>query len=165
MTLLMYSNLVVSSLMSEINLCVVLIVFFCFFLMIRRPPRSTRTDTLFPYTTLFRSVLPVFRVIIADGPGLCVPLGERYLKHQARPGANGQDRRIGLAPVLAQRRQHHAHDRFIVGEHGLQRIVEQARAIAFGGGDELIFKAEAVEEIAQHGVVVMGNDLALAERS
>src|SRR3546814_4668228 len=30
---------------------------FCllFYLMIRRPPRSTRTDTLFPYTTLFRS--------------------------------------------------------------------------------------------------------------
>src|SRR3546814_6568820 len=27
------------------------------FLMIRRPPRSTRTDTLFPYTTLFRSML------------------------------------------------------------------------------------------------------------
>src|SRR3546814_5681588 len=27
----------------------------CFFLMIRRPPRSTRPDTLFPYTTLFRS--------------------------------------------------------------------------------------------------------------
>src|SRR3546814_13646308 len=36
--------------------------FFVFFLMIRRPPRSTRTDTLFPYTTLFRS-LP-----IKDGP-------------------------------------------------------------------------------------------------
>src|SRR3546814_11691560 len=31
-------------------------VFMCFFfLMLRRPPRSTRTDTLFPYTTLFRS--------------------------------------------------------------------------------------------------------------
>src|SRR3546814_13557589 len=29
---------------------------FFFFLMIRRPPRSTRTDTLFPYTTLFRSM-------------------------------------------------------------------------------------------------------------
>src|SRR3546814_12086080 len=28
---------------------------FFFFLMIRRPPKSTRTDTLFPYTTLFRS--------------------------------------------------------------------------------------------------------------
>src|SRR3546814_5053979 len=33
-----------------------MILFCCiFFLMIRRPPRSTRTDTLFPYTTLFRS--------------------------------------------------------------------------------------------------------------
>src|SRR3546814_12071278 len=30
-------------------------MYFCF-LMIRRPPRSTRTDTLFPYTTLFRSL-------------------------------------------------------------------------------------------------------------
>src|SRR3546814_2275309 len=29
---------------------------FVFFLRIRRPPRSTRTDTLFPYTTLFRSL-------------------------------------------------------------------------------------------------------------
>src|SRR6056297_3355798 len=29
-----------------------------FFLMVRRPPRSTRTDTLFPYTTLFRSRAP-----------------------------------------------------------------------------------------------------------
>src|SRR3546814_12900161 len=31
------------------------VAFLFFFLMIRRPPRSTRTDTLFPYTTLFRS--------------------------------------------------------------------------------------------------------------
>src|SRR3546814_10127214 len=35
--------------MSDCHLCCL------FFLMIRRPPRSTRTDTLFPYTTLFRS--------------------------------------------------------------------------------------------------------------
>src|SRR3546814_15688456 len=33
-----------------------------FFLKIRRPPRSTRTDTLFPYTTLFRSGLVVAAV-------------------------------------------------------------------------------------------------------
>src|SRR3546814_20100398 len=37
--------------------CVLPVVFVFFFLMIRRPPRSTRTDTLFPYTTLFRSIL------------------------------------------------------------------------------------------------------------
>src|SRR3546814_3961249 len=33
-----------------------MVVIIIFFLMIRRPPRSTRTDTLFPYTTLFRSI-------------------------------------------------------------------------------------------------------------
>src|SRR3546814_15446152 len=37
-----------------VSMCT-LFIFFFFFLMIRRPPRSTRTDTLFPYTTLFRS--------------------------------------------------------------------------------------------------------------
>src|SRR3546814_20176465 len=41
------------------GVCLLLLVLdlFCF-LMIRRPPRSTRTDTLFPYTTLFRSLGP-----------------------------------------------------------------------------------------------------------
>src|SRR3546814_11740688 len=38
-------------------LLLLFLLFFFFFLMIRRPPRSTRTDTLFPYTTLFRSFL------------------------------------------------------------------------------------------------------------
>src|SRR3546814_2550212 len=37
-----------------------------FFLMIRRPPRSTRTDTLFPYTTLFRSALKAKAVVLAN---------------------------------------------------------------------------------------------------
>src|SRR3546814_11666536 len=39
-----------------------------FFLMIRRPPRSTRTDTLFPYTTLFRSKTETQQVVVlSDG--------------------------------------------------------------------------------------------------
>src|SRR3546814_13888792 len=36
--------------------------------MIRRPPRSTRTDTLFPYTTLFRSSLPLLSLLAVDNP-------------------------------------------------------------------------------------------------
>src|SRR3546814_10086859 len=41
--------------------------------MIRRPPRSTRTDTLFPYTTLFRSLAQIIRLV---GTGLAtVALG------------------------------------------------------------------------------------------
>src|SRR3546814_13568049 len=39
---------------NEINFVICFCCCLCF-LMIRRPPRSTRTDTLFPYTTLFRS--------------------------------------------------------------------------------------------------------------
>src|SRR3546814_11013514 len=39
--------------------------------MLRRPPRSTRTDTLFPYTTLFRSV----RHAQADGAVVVAPVG------------------------------------------------------------------------------------------
>src|SRR3546814_10184429 len=39
-----------------------------FFLMIRRPPRSTRTDTRFPYTTLFRSLVVIRRAdAVAEG--------------------------------------------------------------------------------------------------
>src|SRR3546814_17860516 len=56
-------------------------VFLCFFLMIRRPPRSTRTDTLFPYTTLFRSECAEGREI----PGR--PGGEGALSGPGKPPA------------------------------------------------------------------------------
>src|SRR3546814_15638408 len=51
-----------------------IVVYSCvlvFFLMIRRPPRSTRTNTLFPYTTLFRSLRQH-----ADNPVDWYPWGE-----------------------------------------------------------------------------------------
>src|SRR3546814_6669625 len=42
--------------------------------MLRRPPRSTRTDTLFPYTTLFRSVFFGDVADVAEGsPEVCRP--------------------------------------------------------------------------------------------
>src|SRR3546814_19451667 len=44
------------------------VVIFFFFLMRRRPPRSTRTDTLLPYTTLFRSADGVVNYTHADWP-------------------------------------------------------------------------------------------------
>src|SRR3546814_7125810 len=57
-----------------------MLVFF-FFVIIRRPPRSTRTDTLFPYTTLVRSVeVPGLEVVLArDRPEVddLEVLGER----------------------------------------------------------------------------------------
>src|SRR3546814_8336498 len=59
-----------------------------FFLMVRRPPRSTRTDTLFPYTTLFRS-RPFF-------------LAGHELSSRAPPiTRSGNPRLIDLAKVTA----------------------------------------------------------------
>src|SRR3546814_2395249 len=52
------------------RLSIVVSVYCFFFLMIRRPPRSTRTDTLFPYTTLFRSMLGVVIGIMVFGVGV-----------------------------------------------------------------------------------------------
>src|SRR3546814_4736423 len=56
---------------------------FFFFLMIRRPPRSTRTDTLFPYTTLFRSLLGRLQL----GRQGEVSLGPAHAVHQHFHGA------------------------------------------------------------------------------
>src|SRR3546814_12715810 len=47
--------------------------------MIRRPPRSTRTDTLFPYTTLFRSLLEVRDFAALPGRGVRGRIGDSAL--------------------------------------------------------------------------------------
>src|SRR3546814_2720920 len=63
---------------------------FIFFLMIRRPPRSTRTDTLFPYTTLFRS-----NPRRARGAGSCA-------RRSARPDRDGHP----AAPYIRRSEEH-----------------------------------------------------------
>src|SRR3546814_1369961 len=74
----------------ETVLCVVamlflilrMLIFFC--LMIRRPPRSTRTDTLFPYTTLFRSdggTAPCQAVCVIHVATSCIARSSRSEEH------------------------------------------------------------------------------------
>src|SRR3546814_2410166 len=58
-----------------------------FFLMIRRPPRSTRTDTLFPYTTLFRSM----SIVVSYQPSLSL----RGSPFDRRPDVN--EKIVGLS--------------------------------------------------------------------
>src|SRR3546814_3984019 len=65
-------------------MCVAACVFF--FFMIRRPPRSTRTDTLFPSTTLFRSCFAEHRHIERDG--------DTVHTGALRPGQCGNQNRI-----------------------------------------------------------------------
>src|SRR3546814_12846740 len=76
-----------------------------FFLMIRRPPRSTRTDTLFPYTTLFRSEGRGFDPHPLHHPLLGNPgnpaIGGVFVRSSAR-GASTLDREKNL--LLSGRR-------------------------------------------------------------
>src|SRR3546814_18663216 len=67
-----------------------------FFVIIRRPPRSTRTDTLFPYTTLFRS------------RSLRRPSAARRRRLQARPPCEERPQRLQLlhVPRRHRRRRH-----------------------------------------------------------
>src|SRR3546814_14640900 len=68
-------------------------IFLCFFfLMIRRPPRSTRTDTLFPYTTLVRSAEQIVLETIADDDRAGgVPVYEHAGIHGVEIGAGAAD--------------------------------------------------------------------------
>src|SRR3546814_6846294 len=70
-----------------------------FFLRIRRPPRSTRTDTLFPYTTLFRS-----------RPRPASPAPDRPPDHAPAPapqGKRGWVSTLPCAPAKAGRSEEH----------------------------------------------------------
>src|SRR3546814_6395294 len=92
--------MIVSVDISCISLCSFVISLF--FLMIRRPPRSTRTDTLFPYTTLFRSSGPHRGSGHTGGQHLQRPLhrrpedrsgnGGRVFQSEFRPVRNGHRR-------------------------------------------------------------------------
>src|SRR3546814_16535130 len=89
--------------------------------MIRRPPRSTRTDTLFPYTTLFRSIR------IADVAD--VGMGE-----ELRTGAateNGQEVVLGTVFMLAGENSR------IVARAAAERLDVAAKALHAGVRTEI----------------------------
>src|SRR3546814_3449293 len=93
--------------------------------MIRRPPRSTRTDTLFPYTTLFRSLLEITAFtsripLPTPSPGAEPRLAQRtrdasHLRHTfrlrpSRPGVrhgSQQRRPHGIKPAAGHRSEEH----------------------------------------------------------
>src|SRR3546814_16782255 len=61
---------------ADVFVCKRIFLFIFFFVMIRRPPRSTRTDTLFPYTTLVRSLFDT---------GIVERVGRRDCGRHGRP--------------------------------------------------------------------------------
>src|SRR3546814_5617638 len=101
----------------------------CFFVSIRRPPRSTRTDTLFPYTTLFRSALDD----LETRRGRC----RRRLAHRAERIAHLAD--IGRAKLEAQGGIH---------AHRIQKLAAHefdARDVGLRRPDVFLYKGDAVD--------------------
>src|SRR3546814_4492077 len=89
--------------------------------MIRRPPRSTRTDTLFPYTTLFRSALnvnwPGTGSVIATDVAAALPLLATAMQYSTTaPGIS-----FGLLVALTGRSEEHT--------SGLQSLMRISYAV------------------------------------
>src|SRR3546814_15931193 len=93
--------------------------------MIRRPPRSTRTDTLFPYTTLFRSPIPAAPPVTRTTPGYVVDsdMPRTTVHRNAMPG--------DVARAVREQEQHRADDLFgraqTMQRYRVERVRERAR--------------------------------------
>src|SRR3546814_18233504 len=105
--------------------------------MIRRPPRSTRTDTLFPYTTLFRSVLRGAK----GGVRICPPQEDSaartlgfLLQFRGATLAEVLDARSFIEPRLAAR----------LAESATPEDIQTLR-------DHLAHEAEVIEDFARFG--------------
>src|SRR3546814_12565581 len=115
--------------------------------MLRRPPRSTRTDTLFPYTTLFRSDHRA-RGIGADDPRTMVEPPGKLLGHPVEAGAGEDDLRprvvdderpFGGRQAPADRRHHDPGARRAAHEGDIQvAVLADPRSEARRVGDECV---------------------------
>src|SRR3546814_17778636 len=86
-----------------------------FFLMLRRPPNSTRTDTLFPYTMLFRSLAEV-KALLTEDEGIASGLA--YLVRQVIAKCNPDDVELEL-------------DMSVIGFEGIFQDIVQRSALDY----------------------------------
>src|SRR3546814_2022947 len=113
---------------------------FFFFLMIRRPPRSTRIDTLFPYTTLFRSGQAVHHL----GRGRAAFGDGTFHAHVERPVGAEREATLWLVDL-------HGGDAEVEGDAGgpgRQAVGEQALHVAEAAFDDGEAAGIALAQIA-----------------
>src|SRR3546814_12083067 len=120
-------------------MCVLMIVrqmyFHVFFLMIRRPPRSTRTYTRFPYTTLFRSLAAQLRLQVA-GPQLALlDLGLQWPYQRV---ALRVARVVGIAQHVVERLDLLAHE----GADPVEFLLERGLGLEIPGHAGPPFRSE-----------------------
>src|SRR3546814_879425 len=101
--------------------------------MIRRPPRSTRTDTLFPYTTLFRSADRIRDRWLADEDGLKAPLERGVL--------------CDIFAIFVERRRADA-VQFAACERGLEQVRGVHRAVGLAGADQRVHLVDEQDDLA-----------------
>src|SRR3546814_19757072 len=103
--------------------------------MIRRPPRSTRTDTLFPYTTLFRSIdLRCGKPHRLEPETRLYPVDAQLEEPGEMPGISRRPRRSHPDPLLARIDAHAAQDG---GTHPEAKPLEIGHKSADGLADHL----------------------------
>src|SRR3546814_5369561 len=123
--------------------------------MIRRPPRSTRTDTLFPYTTLFRSKAAIEHALAVKGHGIRSQVRQTRVRHRRlvacvprllrRPDDPGEDDIF----VLLRLHGHEELGLLALGEivtpalHTMQRTMIEANRRGRFGDLAIIFRSEA----------------------
>src|SRR6056297_1037497 len=112
---------------------------FLFFLMIRRPPRPTRTDTLFPYTTLFRSHAPDLGT--GTPQHLPQPMKERPVRSEEHTSELQSLRRISYAVFCLKKKNearikyYAAHQQGGVGRYRIAVDVSPITDRLFGCND------------------------------
>src|SRR3546814_17961866 len=113
--------------------------------MIRRPPRSTRTDTLFPYTTLFRSAVEaVVDQRIADRRGQAVTERIAQIAAGLERIAFAVGEELLVEPDFVVRELITARERPIFGERNARTKLEAGRDLAVG---RLPIAAEIIDRV------------------
>src|SRR3546814_13444628 len=134
--------------------------------MIRRPPRSTRTDTLFPYTTLFRSLrigLHVGRV------GAAVRFGQAEAADDLASGHVGQPALLLLLGAVGEARVHalrrlHAGEAAQAAVAALEFLADQAVAATVEAGAAVFLRqGSATQAQAGDSGAQLGGDPPLVE--
>src|SRR3546814_16377119 len=108
-----------------------MILLLFFFLMIRRPPRATRTDTLFPYTTLFRSRSP-------DRADVCQAVWVGWSSRSKRKKTGNEEYRQCPEQQVERNADLHEIDEAVVAgvvDHGVGMITDRRGKIGRGRGD------------------------------
>src|SRR3546814_13549326 len=126
---------------------VVMCFLFFFFLMIRRPPRSTRTDTLFPYTTLFRSYREGLEPDRIEGDinlAVAATIDGHHRDAWRAPKPFGHRIRQSLEPVIVigGGSERHGDDGHVVGVDGLDQRDTRVRWKPATVGDHPVVKLD-----------------------